>query len=43
MFYKYRTHKLGILIPLLSILFTACESKPKKKKRLLRQLQANYL
>ncbi|MGJ1266786.1 efflux RND transporter periplasmic adaptor subunit [Sphingobacterium spiritivorum] len=32
MFYKYRTHQIGILIPLLSILFTACESKPKKEE-----------
>lgn len=32
MFYKYHPHKLGILIPLLSILFTACENKPKKEE-----------
>ncbi|QQT26900.1 efflux RND transporter periplasmic adaptor subunit [Sphingobacterium spiritivorum] len=32
MFYKYSTHKLGILVSLLSILFTACESKPKKEE-----------
>ncbi len=31
MFYKYHTYKLGIIIPLLSILFTACENKPKKE------------
>jgi len=31
MFYKDQTHKLGILIPLVSILLTACQNKPKEE------------
>ncbi|WP_395765171.1 efflux RND transporter periplasmic adaptor subunit [Elizabethkingia anophelis] len=30
MFYKYHTQKLGVLIPLLSVLLTACENKSPK-------------